>query len=111
MDQVSQTVFVLGSYSSNLAQGVEPRLRGGWLLGDVSPREPMLKKDTGRWRKSLLPGYRSLAIQIGRCRAEAAWRMVIERLVAQGTNTEEGHRLKDEESVARLQEAGDSGNV
>ncbi|KAJ1201385.1 hypothetical protein NDU88_005196 [Pleurodeles waltl] len=69
----------------------------------------MLKRDAGRRKKSLVPGYRRLEIQIGRLRAEAAWRMVAGRLLAQVTDAEEGCRSKEEESIARLQEVGDSG--
>ncbi|KAJ1116859.1 hypothetical protein NDU88_005064 [Pleurodeles waltl] len=34
--------------------------------------------------------------------------MVAGRLLAQGTDAEEGHQSKEEESIVRLQEAGDS---
>ncbi|KAJ1200568.1 hypothetical protein NDU88_004391 [Pleurodeles waltl] len=38
------------------SRGVEPQLLGEWLLGDVSPMELMLKRDTGRRRKTPLLG-------------------------------------------------------
>ncbi|KAJ1180204.1 hypothetical protein NDU88_005426, partial [Pleurodeles waltl] len=50
--------------------GVDLRLRGGWLPGDASPREPILKKDASRRRKSWLPVYSTLEIQV-RSRDEA----------------------------------------
>ncbi|KAJ1197972.1 hypothetical protein NDU88_001816 [Pleurodeles waltl] len=49
--------------------------------------------------------------EIGRRRTDAAWRMVAERRAAQATDAEEECSLKEEESVARLQEAGNSGKA
>ncbi|KAJ1109975.1 hypothetical protein NDU88_007332 [Pleurodeles waltl] len=69
----------------------------------------MLTRDASRKRKSPLPGYMRQETQIGRRTAEAARRMVAGRSVAQVTEAEEGHRSKEEKSVARVQEAGDSG--
>ncbi|KAJ1201910.1 hypothetical protein NDU88_005714 [Pleurodeles waltl] len=47
--------------------------------------------------------------RIGRPRAETVRRMAASRRVAQCTDPEEVHRSKEKKSVARLQEAGDSG--
>ncbi|KAJ1208008.1 hypothetical protein NDU88_003398 [Pleurodeles waltl] len=64
----------------------------------------MLDEDGDNWAQGL---KQHKAIE-GR-RAEALWRTIARRRVAQDANAEEGHRSKEEVSVARLQEVGDSG--
>ncbi|KAJ1140394.1 hypothetical protein NDU88_006747 [Pleurodeles waltl] len=79
-----------------------------YLVGLCSPTpSSWLTCSYHHWPPRL--GLAQSPCEIGRHRAEAAWKMVAGRRVPQGTGAEEGCRSMEEESVARLREAGDSG--